>query len=541
MHAYAIMRICVCVRTCMCAQHFLWEGFQVNLQCTSVRSAKRAALMTRCRALMSASLASLAILGFSAANAQTLGTSNPPPGSITAEQAAQDVRILRRALLDLHPGRTKYQTEDAWKANLAQFETRGNAARTKMEMYLAATAFTASLKCGHTWTNNFNQKGEVKKALLEADNKLPFTMTLVESRWLVLASADAAIRKGDEVISINGLDAAAIQKLVWPYLRADGASDEKRLRQLSHDRTDASQMDVTFPLLSPPAAGEYAVIVKRDGKDQATRVKATSLDARRRAIVSQGIAPKNEAWSLTINDGRAVMRLPTFAFFNGKFDWKPWLSNAFAEIAAKNVRELVVDIRDLEGGDDRIGVELMSFLLREPFRYTSDQAVTAYERVPYELARYLETWDYSFFDRTGQVERIGAGPQQGLFVVKPRVRGERTITPAAGAFKGRTYLLVSGENSSAGFQLAWLAQQARAAILIGQPTGGNLRGLNGGQLTWVTLPNSSVSVDIPLLAHIYAADTPDKSVVPDIVVPRTFEGLREGRDEEMAAVARAPR
>jgi C-terminal processing protease CtpA/Prc len=100
------------------------------------------------------------------------------------------------------------------------------------------------------------------------------------------------------------------------------------------------------------------------------------------------------------------------------------------------------------------------------------------------------------------------------------------------------FMLVSGENSSAGFQLARLAQQARVATLVGQTTGGNLRGLNAGELAWLTLPNSGVAIDIPLLAHVYAADTPDKSVVPDIVVTRTFAGQSAGQDEEMAAVKR---
>ena len=43
-------------------------------------------------------------------------------------------------------------------------------------------------------------------------------------------------------------------------------------------------------------------------------------------------------------------------------------------------------------------------------------------------------------------------------------------------------------------------QRAGAATLLGQPTGGNLRGLNSGQICWVTLPVSGVGVDIPAAA-----------------------------------------
>jgi hypothetical protein len=501
----------------------------LNLDAVSSRRASLAALL---------GLASLAALRTEGAWAQA---PVQPGAALSPEQAAQDVRVLRRALLELHPGRTKYQSEDDWKRQLARFETRGNAARTPAEMLLAVAEFTASLRCGHTWPNHFNQKGALRRLLMESADKLPFTLALVEGRWLVLNSADAAVAKGDEVLAINGLAAADIVAQLWPYLRADGASDEKRRRQLGHDRLDASPLDLLWPLISPPAGGRWAVTLRRAGGPATVSVAATTLAARAEQLTARGAVARNDTWSLRIEARQAVMRLPTFAFFDGRFDWKAWLQQAFTDLQAKSVEQLVIDIRDLEGGDDRIGLQLLGHLLERPWRFTSDQAVTVYERVPYILARHLETWNYDFFDRTGQVERLTAGPQQGLYVVKARQRGERSVVPVAPAFRGKVFLLVSGENSSAGFQLAWMVQQSRAATLVGQPTGGNLRGLNAGELAFLTLPHSGVVVDIPLLAHLYAADTPDRSVQPDIVVRRSFEAQRAGRDEEMDAVRQASR
>jgi hypothetical protein len=63
-----------------------------------------------------------------------------------------------------------------------------------------------------------------------------------------------------------------------------------------------------------------------------------------------------------------------------------------------------------------------------------------------------------------------------------------------------------------------------------------LCGLNGGQLLWVTLPNSGVAVDIPLLAGAYDATTPDAGISPDVAVARTFDGRKAGRDEVMDTV-----
>ena len=182
----------------------------------------------------------------------------------------------------------------------------------------------------------------------------------------------------------------------------------------------------------------------------------------------------------------------------------------------------------------------MSYLVKAPKSYRADQSVTTYERVPYKLARYLDTWDFGFFDRTGQVDPILEGPQAGRLSFRPNAARLQLVEPRAARYAGKVFLLVGPENSSATFALARLAQQWGAATLVGQPTGGNQRGLNGGQLAWVTLPESGVAVDIPLLATRYASGTPDAGVTPDIIVRRSFAAQAAGRDEEMEAVLQSP-
>ena len=87
--------------------------------------------------------------------------------------------------------------------------------------------------------------------------------------------------------------------------------------------------------------------------------------------------------------------------------------------------------------------------------------------------------------------------------------------------------------------LADFAQRGGAAILVGQRSGGNRRGLNGGELARVTLPNSGVAFDIPLLTTNNLTPQPDESVTSDIVVARTYAARASGRDEEMEAVWQA--
>ena len=82
------------------------------------------------------------------------------------------------------------------------------------------------------------------------------------------------------------------------------------------------------------------------------------------------------------------------------------------------------------------------------------------------------------------------------------------------------------------------AQVAGAALLMGEATGGNLRGLNGGQIAWLTLPASGVAVDIPLVANFAPGKPPDAGVLPDTVVAPRWDDVVAGVDTAMQGALR---
>ena len=92
--------------------------------------------------------------------------------------------------------------------------------------------------------------------------------------------------------------------------------------------------------------------------------------------------------------------------------------------------------------------------------------------------------------------------------------------------------------SSAGYLIARDFKASGAATLIGRETGGNLRGLNGGQLAWMVLPISGVSIDIPLISGFATTALPDRGVLPDIMVRTRLEDVAAGIDPDRVAAKR---
>jgi hypothetical protein len=446
---------------------------------------------------------------------------------ISADDARRDLRILKRAFVDLHPGLYRYATPAQIDAEFAAADAAVAQGSSRAQMYVLASRLAASVRCGHTWTNHYNQATAVVKTVFERSDKLPVTLRWAAGRALVTGTLAADVPVGSELLAIDGRPVADIAQALMPYIRADGvsaASDGTRAAQLDSGG-NGGVMDRLFPLLFAPNNGRY-VLRLRDAKEAAPRdvsVAAVGLPERQSALPDP-----SEAWSFSIDGDTATLTLPTFSFWRSDFKPIDYLTRRFDTLRqSPQVRFLIIDQRRNVGGDDGIGRTLLSHLLKAPHTQAASRVESAYERAPYALARYLDTWDFSFFDRTGQVTK-GAG--RNWLVAD--VAGRR-IDPVPTPFAGRTVVLVGPQNSSAGFLLARDLKASGAATLVGQATGGNQRGLNGGQLAWINLPASGVGVDIPLLAGMTVGEVPDGGVTPDVVVSPRFDQMQAGVDAEM--------
>ena len=123
-----------------------------------------------------------------------------------------------------------------------------------------------------------------------------------------------------------------------------------------------------------------------------------------------------------------------------------------------------------------------------------------------------------------------------LPVVAETDNAAEAIKPEGAHYSGKVFVLVDANNSSATFQFAQTVQQNRLGILVGQPTGGNQRGINGGAFFFLRLPNSKIEMDLPLIGYFPALQMPDAGLTPDILVPRTLGDIVEGRDAALAVV-----
>ncbi len=459
-----------------------------------------------------------------------------PQSQISNIEFLQDCDILKQSLQSLHPGLYRYLTEEKFEEKYKELtDLSGDISLS--EAFLRLSEFIAAIKCGHTVLNPYNQNDLIQREVIGGNNKLPFTFDIL--RNLIVVTSDGSgsgIARGSIVVSINGVDSREILERLRTYADGDGSNDGQRLSAIKLTGNGMFEFsDIYLPLCYPPVNGKYDVVIKTPGKGGQNRtvtLNAMSRDERKQKIdLAKGTTTihDHDAWSYSsFGKNSSVMTIPSFVTYDKDFDWEKFLSDSFDDMAEKKISNLIIDIRGNSGGTTRVAYEIISRIAKKPVRVMSERFV-CYETVPDNLRRYLTTWDNSFFDRRGTIEKFN----DRLYRLVSEDENKFIIEPKQNVFTGKVYLLVDESNSSATFFLAKLMKENGLATLAGRQTGGNQKGITGGNLFFLELPNSGIEIDIPLIATIAPDGTPDSGIIPDIMIEQDIENFTYGIDTEL--------
>lgn len=450
-------------------------------------------------------------------------------GALPGKSLRDDIAILREAL-KLHPGLYRYASPAEVEGRLAALETAFVAAPDLASRYLLLSRFLASIRCGHSYCNFYNQSDAVHQELFDRPTRLPFSFRWVEGQMVVTRGGRSGLPAGTVVERINDVAAPELLAALMPYARADGSNDGKRRSLLAVQNLDTYEtFDIFQGLLFAPRGPAHRVAVRLpDGTARALELPVISL-AERRSVLTPRPSDDRPIWNWEMRgDGIAVLTMPDWAMYQSKWKtWREWLAERFASL--RGAKALIVDIRACEGGED-CGDEILARLSDRDLRFPADQQRVRYQRTPAALDPYLDTWDNSF-----RTLGVGGRPLPGGFFERPGVGGDLTIAAKGPKIPVPVAALIGPVNSSATFQFAMRGKRTGLVKLFGATTGGNLRGINGGAFFFVKLPASGIEFDLPLVGYFPGTPQPDAGVTPDVVVPDTISDIASGRDRTMEA------
>lgn len=477
-------------------------------------------------------------------------TSVPKQTIVTAKDLQADVDLLQKAYTELHPGLYRYSSPTQIEGDFARLRAELNHDQSLREAYLAFSVFAAKIKCGHTYANFYNQPKAVVEELFNGRNRVPFYFEWVGTEMVVTRdfTPAGALKPGTRILKLNGIEGGAILKPLMKVARADGSNDAKRVALLGVRGDDRWEtFDVFYPLFFPSDRPTYRLEIQRPGEQRSSLMKVNALtpDQRLEPIKEREEALKGgstEVFQWKYEDGGAAyLRMPSWALYDSKWDWKHWLGEHLDDLAQRKAPALIIDLRGNEGGQD-VGNVILSRLTTKDLRLSATKRLVRYRKVPDELSPYLDTWDKSFKDWGEDAVELDqpwpTAPPVHYFRLKrfdDDADGD-VIKPQGTHFSGGVYVLVDANNSSATFQFAQVIQQNGLGTLVGAPTGGNQRGINGGAFFFLRLPHSKIEMDLPLIGSFPLSVKPDAGLRPDVLVKTTAEDIAAHRDASLKAV-----
>lgn len=462
---------------------------------------------------------------------------------IAAEDLKRDVDVLESTYAALHPGLNRYLDDAGLAAAYVELrETLSEPTRLDRAL-LAYSRFAARIRCGHTYTNFFNQNEAVQKALFEHP-RVPFLFRWIDGEMVITRDlgSGADLEPGTRIVELDGVPPGKLLAAMMPYARADGGNDHKRVASLQRSGgTRYEAFDIYYPLLYPRTVADTArirFVAPGARRARAATIRKLPYSADAVPVRATAVAQKNDSplgWSLSFpRPSVAVVTMPGWEVFKHEdWDWQAFIDRLFVDITAREARDLVIDLRGNEGGGN-VGAALLERMVDAPTPLPISTRSVRYRRVPDALRPSLSTWDDSFYDWGERA--VDAG--NGVYRLTKYDTGAAgiVIAPKAPRYAGRVWVVVGSDNSSATFEFAQTVQLRKLGTLVGEPTGGNQRGINGGAFFFMTLPGSGIELDVPLIAQFAETPMPDAGLLPDVPARASAESIAAGRDVALEAI-----
>lgn len=439
---------------------------------------------------------------------------------LTISQIRADFSLLEQALREAHPGLYRYNSKGQIDSLFVQTEDLINHEMTQQDFYRLLLPLVVQIKCGHTkfhpdnnWTSNF---------YFNVEKVFPWRLHFDGEKAYVLGDYINSddMPKGAEVISIQGKPMPEIVREMLPAFFSDGNNITFKYLEMDH------YFSAYYANLFE-GPDTFSLVYKMNNELKERKIAAIShLVIEEYEKQQEALKANIPPYSLKLVSGEtALLTIRSFWEEADGLNYKKFLKISFETIREKQVKNLIIDLRNNEGGIDRRGALLMSNLTNKEFGYYDRLEMTTNKKFSFAAYAHLP----KFY---GILRLLISKGKDGTYRWN-HSKNLKIQKPQENHFDGKVYVLINGASFSVTAEFAAMAHFLKRATFIGEETGGGYYGNNSGTFVIVTLPGSKLNIGIPLMAYYMKVDGypfQDRGVIPEYKVKPTTANLISGED-----------
>jgi hypothetical protein len=461
-----------------------------------------------------------------------------PLAVFTPEQLQEDFKVFRTTLEEAHPNLYAYYSKTKFDSLFAQTAQALNSPLTERQYHRILAKIIALIRDGHTGIL-LSSAGEMynHKTL----KVFPFAIKLIDNQAYILlnGSEETQIRCGTLIHSINGQSIPQILAKIYPYLSIDGEVQTRKNWLISHYFS-------TYYALFVEETSEFSLHLTdlSSGTDIITRVKALNLPTTQANINSnvknqratryfaEQFWKDNSPLDLDFRDDLKTAILKIGSFMPPKFE--DFLKNSFELIKIKKIENLIIDVRNNNGGRLRFAQLLYAYLTSQA--YTAPDSVGYFKaKLTYIQHTNLKNLPPEVLSKIQQnIAKLSADS-----VIDYAQLNQKMYKAPKNNFKGKVFILMNGGTFSAANDFVCLVHHFKRGTFYGEESGGNYyqnTGTFDQNRLHLYLPHTKIHVSLPTMRFKSPfSDYPhrNRGLFPDVYLQPKIREIMSGGDTEL--------
>lgn len=458
------------------------------------------------------------------------------------EQANEDLACLQTALEHVHPRLYKYTSKTTLDSLFNEVQSNIQRELSGLDLLSQISIINAQVNCGHLYTI---PQGELRE---EVQNKMvmPFYVKVLANKLFLYrdCSESGKSRNGSEILTINGKSSTEILQTMRQGIATDGYIITRQDRLIERYFFNTFHGFDLYYHLHVDRSSMFDIELRKSTSQEIQSVEfhGISINERRKRLQSiYGI--DEEAWFKNPSPQFVIAEDQSYAtlalnrsFHNEEIDpdFSLFLQNIFHQLAMQSIPNLIVDLRNNEGGSEQQQMELISYLAEQPFKLYQNIFLSKLDYRP--LTKVIierDSVDLVFNNDDNYMRKFSNDLWINNYEYSPSLREQ---SPQPNRYQGNLFVLINGLTFSSAADLAGAIKKTTNAVFIGEESGGTFEGPTGGASIVIQLPNSQIMVRISPNIHIssqYEQHPFGRGIIPNHPVQYSIEDILNGVDLEM--------